>query len=234
MRNDGPLDPGSLMEELRRSVLSVGAETGRLRQDFWAASGEQVVRAALLAARTFGAGGKLLAFGNGGSAADAQDLVTDLVEAPVAGWFPLPAMALVQDRSVVTGVGAEVGFRHVFARQVSVLGEPGDLAVAFSTAEEDPSVMEGLRAAREGGLGTVAFTGSPTGAPAAASFVDVAVSAPTDRPPRIQEVHATGYHALLRIVQRLMREEAPEEGDEGSSSHDGEDDEGSGGADTGR
>jgi D-sedoheptulose 7-phosphate isomerase len=202
-------DPAGVLAEVRRSTLAKAAEITALRSRLWAEHGEAVGRAAWILADAFRAGGKVLAFGNGGSATDAQDLATDLTDPPIPRWRPLPALALVQDRGVVTAVGNDVGFEHVFSRQVIAYGEEGDVAVGFSTSGESPNVLEAFREARRRGLATVGFSGDQGGSMAEPGLLDAVVVAPTTHIPRIQEAHATAYHAMLHLLHAAL------EGEEG-------------------
>ena len=142
-------------------------------------------------------GGRVLAFGNGGSATDAQDLVTDLV-APPAGIRPIPAISLTNDAAVITAVGNDVGFDNVFARQVIALGAPGDVAVAISTSGGSRNVLVAVEEARRRGLLTVGFAGYGGGR--LAELCDRAHVVDADYIPRIQEAQASQYHTIRRLL----------------------------------
>jgi len=106
------------------------------------------------------AGGKLLIAGNGGSAADAQHLAAEFLSRYLVDRRPLPAVALTTDTSVLTAVGNDYGFEHVFERQVSGLGRPGDVFLAISTPGRSPNILRALETARENGLVTIGFSGA--------------------------------------------------------------------------
>jgi phosphoheptose isomerase len=146
------------------------------------------------------AGGKLLVFGNGGSAADAQHVAAELVGRFERERPAMAAMALTTDTSVLTSVANDYAFDRVFARQVEALGRPGDVALGISTSGASPNVVAGLVAARALGLQTIALTGADGGAvgPAAAIHVNV----PSARTPRVQEVQRTLLHVICDIVER--------------------------------
>jgi D-sedoheptulose 7-phosphate isomerase len=146
-------------------------------------------------------GGRLLAFGNGGSATDAQDAAADCMVPPAAGWRPIPALALTNDVGVVTAVANDVGFDHVFSRQVIAFGRRQDIALGISTSGTSRSVLEGLREAKQRGLLTIALAGCDGGGMTSPAVADVCLVAPSDYVPRIQEAHATIWHALLGAVQ---------------------------------
>jgi D-sedoheptulose 7-phosphate isomerase len=159
-----------------------------------------VVRAAAAIRGAFAAGGKLLAFGNGGSAADAQHLVAELVgrfERERAGF---PAVALTTDSSVLTSVSNDYGFARVFARQIEALGRAGDVAFGISTSGNSPNVLAAIEAAKAQGLVTIALTGRDGGAIGRAAAVHVNV--PDASTARVQEVHTALIHAICDLVER--------------------------------
>ncbi len=204
------VDPGPVLAEVRASTLRKAEDVAELRAATWARSAAALARAARLLAASFRAGGKVLAFGNGGSATDARDLVSDLVQPARPGDRPLSAVDLTRDAGVLTAVGNDVGFEAVFLRQIIAYGAPGDVAVGFSTSGESPNVLAALRTARERGLRTVGFAGYEGGAMAErveAGELDALIVAPSAHIPRIQEAHATAYHALIAMTRHLLAEE---------------------------
>jgi phosphoheptose isomerase len=159
-----------------------------------------VVRAAEAVLDAYAAGGKVLIFGNGGSAADAQHFAAELVgrfERERAG---LAALALTTDASVLTAVANDSSFTRVFARQIEALGRRGDVAVAISTSGGSANVVEGLREAQARGLRTVALTGRTGGALGA--MAEIHINVPHETTCRVQEVHMTLLHAICGIVER--------------------------------
>ena len=166
---------------------------------------DEVVAAADLLIRSLTAGGRVLVFGNGGSAADAQHFVAELVGRYEAGRVrrALPAVALSSDPSVVTALANDTGFTQVFARQVEAFGRPGDVALGLTTSGTSANVVAGLEAARRLGLGTIALTGRATGV---ALPADVHVAVPADRTPRAQEVHGTLLHVLCELIEDGLTE----------------------------
>ena len=149
--------------------------------------------------------GRLLAFGNGGSATDAQDAAADCLAPPDSAWQRVPAMALTNDMGVVTAIGNDVGFDHVFSRQVIAFGRPHDVALGFSTSGASRNIVAAMTEAKSRGLLTVAMTGGDGGELARSAAVDYCFTAPSDHLPRIQEAHATAWHALLAVVQEELR-----------------------------
>ena len=156
--------------------------------------------AAILAASNDG--GKVLVFGNGGSAADAQHLATDLVGRFQRERRALAAVALTADGSLLTAVANDYAFDRVFVRQIEALGIRGDLAFGISTSGRSTNVVEGLRAARARGLRTIALTGRD-GGPAGA-LADIHINVPDPSTARVQEAHRTLIHAICELVEREL------------------------------
>ncbi len=154
-----------------------------------------VIVAALRQGRT------VFAFGNGGSAADAQHFAAELVgryERERQGW---PVIALTTDTSAITAVGNDYGFDRVFARQIEALGRAGDVAIGISTSGNSPNVLRGLEAANARGLITIALTGRGG---KAGSIAAHHVAVDEERASRVQEVHATVLHAFCELVEREL------------------------------
>lgn len=152
----------------------------------------------------FRSGHSLLAFGNGGSAADAQHICAELVGRFLLDRRPLPAIALTENQALLTAWSNDCRFDDIFARQVEGLGRPGDVAWGISTSGNSANVVNGLRRARELGLTTIGLTGSGGGR--AAEYCDVLMAVPLEHTPRIQEVHLVTYHAICgALEQRLFR-----------------------------
>lgn len=139
-------------------------------------------------------GGRLIAFGNGGSSTDAQDVTGDCL---ARGW---PSVALTNDAATITAVGNDVGYDKVFARQLIPLARPGDVALAISTSGSSQNVVAGLEEAHRRGLLTCAVTGYDGGLLAELPWLDHVFVARSDYIPRLQEVHATIYHLLLEVI----------------------------------
>jgi D-sedoheptulose 7-phosphate isomerase len=193
--------------EVQQSIRTKSRHCCALRGAVHDALAEPIAQTGLEIAARVLRGGRILAFGNGGSATDAQDAVADCMIPPVAGWRPIPALALTNDIGVVTAVANDVGFEHVYARQVAAFGGPDDVAIGISTSGTSRSVIAGLAAAKARGLLTIALSGNDGGNLARSPAVDVCLTAPSDYTPRIQEAHATIWHAMLSVAQ-LETEEA--------------------------
>jgi len=160
-------------------------------------------RAVDLVAGALGGGHKLLLFGNGGSAADAQHIACELVGRMTRERRPLPAIALTTDTSALTALANDYGYGEVFARQVIALGRAGDVALALSTSGNSPSVLQAVSACRSLGVRTVGLTGGDGGA--LTGMVDVSLRVSASRlSPRIQETHILVGHVLCELVERRL------------------------------
>ena len=193
-----------VLAQVRHSSLEKCREVIELRRQTLEQAGEQIAAAGRAMANAFMQGAMLLAFGNGGSTTDAQDLVADLLTPPRAGWTPLPAIALTSDSAIITAVGNDVGFENIYVRQIIAFGRRGDIACGFSTSGNSNNVLLAFEQARKQGLLTVGFTGYDGGRIGRSSAVDFCINIPSDHIPRIQEAQATAYHALLEVVYALM------------------------------
>jgi D-sedoheptulose 7-phosphate isomerase len=183
-------------------VRRVVAESIALQERFFAESARQIVEVGRRISESFGSGGKLLVFGNGGSAADAQHFAAELVVRFMRDRAALPAMALTTDTSVLTAGANDTGFESVFRRQIEAHGRPGDVAVGISTSGRSPNVVEALRLARERELVTVALTGRGGGE--LRGLVHHLVDVPHDDTARIQEVHGMVVHILCQLVEEAV------------------------------
>ena len=144
-------------------------------------------------------GRKLLIFGNGGSAADAQHMAAELVNRFQRERAAFAALALTTDTSILTSIANDYSFDRVFVRQLEALGQPGDVALGITTSGASPSVVKALETARSRGLKTIAITGRDGGQ--AGLVVDVHVNVPAESTARVQEVHRTLIHAICELVE---------------------------------
>lgn len=160
-----------------------------------------IVRAVAAVVTALRQGRKVLAFGNGGSAADAQHFVAELVGRYQVERRAWPAMALSTDTSILTALGNDYGFDRVFARQVEAHGQPGDIALGITTSGNSPNVLRALEEANRRGLVTIALTGRGGEAGALAA---IHLGVDDDRTPRIQEVHITLLHILCELVEEEL------------------------------
>ena len=188
-----PLEPAEVVRQVFDAAVAAHRRMDGARQ-------AAIVDAAAAIGRAVAAGGKLLVFGNGGSAADAQHFATELVVRFERERAAIPALALTTDTSVLTAAANDVGFERVFARQIEALGKPGDVAFGISTSGRSANVLRGIEAARAAGLETIALTGGDGGALGAAARLHLNV--PERSTARVQEVHMTVIHAICALVER--------------------------------
>jgi D-sedoheptulose 7-phosphate isomerase len=189
------------MDLLSRLAEAV-ADARRLMERVVSEQGEAVAAAARLLADTLSTGGKVLIFGNGGSAADSQHIAAEFVNRFQVERPPLAALALTTDTSILTSIANDYAFAEVFAKQVQALGRPGDVAWGLSTSGSSLNVVLALERARALGLKTLALSGA-NGGPVAAQ-ADLASVVPSRNTPRIQEVHITVSHVLCDLVDYLL------------------------------
>ena len=192
----------SRVDDLGDTISRSLGDAAGLRDELAERCAEPAAAAARAIASCFRRGGKVLLFGNGGSAADAQHIAAELVGRFSTDRRALPAIALTTDTSTLTAVANDLGFEQVFARQIEALGQRGDVAFAISTSGGSPNVLAGVGAARERGLRVVALTGGDGGALAATA--DVAIVVPSTSTPRIQEGHLALEHAICEAVERIV------------------------------
>jgi len=151
---------------------------------------------------SFRQGNKLILFGNGGSAADAQHIAAEFVGRFAFDRPALPALALSVNTSCVTAIGNDYGFDVVFSRQIEAIGRPGDVAIGISTSGNSPNVLRGLSVAKELGLHTVALAGCTGGKLKGA--VDHCICVPSNETPRIQECHLLVGHIIAELVEQTI------------------------------
>jgi D-sedoheptulose 7-phosphate isomerase len=194
-----------VLAQVRHSTLEKCREVIALRRATLEHSSTIIAAAGAAMAQAFASGATLLAFGNGGSTTDAQDLVTELINPPFPDWSPLPAIALTNDIAVITGVGNDVGIENIYSRQVIALGRRGDSACGISTSGNSANVLSALEQAKKQGLLTVALVGYDGGKMLRSAAVDYCILSPSDHVPRIQEAQATAYHALIEVIYSAMK-----------------------------
>lgn len=193
--------PAELMDEKRAAATVVALFDAAIaaHERARASALVAVIEAAAAIRASLAGGGKLLAFGNGGSAADAQHVAAELVGRFQRDRRGFAALALTTDTSTLTSVANDYGFDRIFARQIEALGRPGDVVLAISTSGESPNVLNGVEQARAQGLRTIALTGRGGGP--VGRLADVHVNVADESTARIQEVHRTLIHAVCQLVE---------------------------------
>lgn len=195
MKQSSPFDA-----RIRTSVDSAISTMELLRAD--AALLSTVSRVAQSMIQTFRQGNKVLLFGNGGSAADAQHIATELVGRFSFDRPALPALSLAESLSSVTAISNDLGFEQVFSRQIEAFARPGDIAIAISTSGNSPNVLHGIATANKADLLTIALTGRSGGK--LRTLVKECICVPSDDTPRIQECHTLLGHTLCQIVEQEL------------------------------
>ncbi|MBU6367195.1 MAG: SIS domain-containing protein [Gemmatimonadetes bacterium] len=183
---------------LTAPLLELAATAARAAEQLASA----IAEAHALVLRTVQGGGTLFFCGNGGSAADAQHMATEYVVRYMRNRRAYPAIALTTDTSLLTAAGNDIGFDHIFSRQVEALAKPGDLLVIHSTSGNSPNVLRAAEAARAKGVPVLAMLAKDGGALRA--LADVAVVVPTDRTDRAQEIHLCIQHAICEAIEGLL------------------------------
>src|SRR4030066_204824 len=181
-----PFRRGSQLKEAVAKMLKEGAD---LRLQMIETMTGDILEAARTIAETFKAGRKILLFGNGGSAADAQHIAAEFMNRFLIERPPLPAIALTTAPSILTSISNDYSFDEVFSKQIKALGKKGDIAFGISTSGSSPHVLKAFRVARKQGMVTIALVGEGG---KAASLVDIALCVPAKSTPRIQEGHVAG------------------------------------------
>ena len=181
-------------------VQALFDETIALHQRMRETVQDSVVEAAAAIRASLDAGGKLLVFGNGGSAADAQHMTAEMVGRFEREREGLPAIALTADASIVTSIANDFTFDWVFARQLEALGKREDVALGISTSGRSPNVLTALEAANAKGMKTIALTGRDGGVIGKAAGIHINVPHPSTA--RVQEVHRTVIHAICALVEK--------------------------------
>jgi D-sedoheptulose 7-phosphate isomerase len=186
------------MENIDDIIRRIFRESIQIKEAFLRDNVEKIARVVDSITEALKKGNKVLLFGNGGSAADAQHIAGEFVNRFLIERPPLPAIALTTDTSVLTSIGNDYDFADVFSKQVRALGQEGDIAWGFSTSGGSPNVIRALEAAKKMGLVTIGFTGRDGGAVGMVS--DYHINVPSNVTPRVQEVHIVVSHAICELV----------------------------------
>ena len=178
------------------------ADSIQVQSRFFSENAARLAETAEVIAHIFRTGRKVLLFGNGGSAADAQHIAAEFVGRCTLERHPLPAISLSTDTSALTALANDYGFEQIFARQIEALAQPGDAAIAISTSGNSPNVLRAIEAARARNLYTIGLTGDGGGK--MKDLVEVVFRVPSSYTPRIQETHIMIGHILCELVDRLL------------------------------
>lgn len=191
---------------MKEQIISNLRESADLKLRLAKESIEELAKATKLIQKALNSGGKILIFGNGGSAAQAQHIASELINCNLQkNHKAVPAIALTTDISILTSMGDNGSFDDIFSRQIKALGKKGDIAWAISTSGKSPNVVKAIEIAQTLGLKTVGFTGGDGGK--VKKIVDCNVNVPSTSIPRIQEVHITVAHIICELIKNSLCKE---------------------------
>ncbi len=202
----GRTDEAAVLEQVRQSTAAKAREILELRQAVLDRDGARLMACASEMAARFAGGGRLLAFGNGGSATDAQQIATLFLH-PGGELRPLPALSLASDNSVITALSNDVGVDVVFARQIGAFGRKIDIAVGLSTSGNSENLLRAFDEAARRGMLTIGIAGYRGGKMAELDTIDYLFVAPSASVHRIQEAQTTVYHAVWELTLALLGRE---------------------------
>lgn len=199
--------PVQLEQELLESARRKADDSIDVKRAFFATQAEKVVAAAKAIAEVYRRSGRLFAMGNGGSSCDAAHIAVEFLHPVTAGRPALPAVNLDADVAMLTAVSNDVGFDHVFVRQLIAQARPGDGLIGVSTSGSSANLLRAFEKAKELGLTTIALSGGDGGTVARSAAVDHCLVVETDSIHRIQECHVAIYHILWDLVHTLLATE---------------------------
>jgi D-sedoheptulose 7-phosphate isomerase len=206
-QGSAPPDAALMNAALLESVRQKAADSVTVKQRFFADNAAQVVEAAHMLARCYRAGGRLYTMGNGGSSCDAAHLAVEFQHPVTAGRPALPAVNLSQDMAMITAVANDVGFNHVYTRQVAAHLGPHDCLVGISTSGNSDNLLTGFLAAKLRGAATLGLAGGDGGRMRTSADVDLCLVVPTDSIHRVQETHVALYHILWDLTHTLLADD---------------------------
>jgi D-sedoheptulose 7-phosphate isomerase len=183
---------------MEEHIIKIFKESSRTKDIFLNENLGKLVNVIEAITAALKAGNKILLFGNGGSAADAQHLAAEFVNRFVIERPPLPAIALTTDTSILTSIGNDYDFSEIFSKQIRAIGQPGDIAWGISTSGKSPNVVKGLETAKKMGLVTIGFTGKDGGE--IATMVDFSIHVDSSSTARVQEAHILAGHVICELV----------------------------------
>jgi len=186
------------MEDIEDIIVRSFREGSQLKENFLNDNLSRIVKVVDVVTAALKNGSKIMLFGNGGSAADAQHIAAEFVNRFVIERPPLPAIALTTDSSIITSIGNDYDFSEIFVKQIRALGQPGDIAWGMSTSGTSPNVVKALETAKKMELITIGFTGRDGGP--IAKIVDYSLNVPSNNTPRVQEVHTAIGHVICEMV----------------------------------
>jgi D-sedoheptulose 7-phosphate isomerase len=200
-------DGASLNTALLHSVKEKARESRATNEEFFGEQAEALVAAAKALAAVYRRGGRMFSMGNGGSSCDASHVAVEFVHPITAGRPALAAINLVADLAMISAVGNDVGFEHVFVRQVIAQGRAGDGLIGISTSGNSLNLIAAFAKAKDMGLVTIGLSGGDGGKMKSSGVCDHVLVVPTNSIHRIQECHVTAYHILWDLVHTLLADD---------------------------
>ncbi len=188
--------------DLKKRILNISETSREVQKKFIELETEKIIEVVHLAQKVISKNGKILIFGNGGSAADAQHLAAELVNRFKKERAPLPAIALTTDTSILTAVANDYDFSQIFSKQILALGKKGDIALGISTSGKSSNVIEALKVAKKLGLYTVGVSGGDGGL--MKDICDYLILVPSFETPRIQEGHLLFLHIFSELLEEII------------------------------
>lgn len=193
--------------ELLHSTAQKAHDSRATNERFFATQAQVIIAAAHAVAKTYREGGRLFSMGNGGSSCDAAHVAVEFVHPITTGRPALAAVNLVSDLAMLTAVGNDVGFDHIFARQLTAHGRAGDALIGFSTSGNSTNLLAAYAEAKRMGIATIGFAGGDGGRMAAPGVIEHCLVVPTTSIHRVQECHVTAYHILWDLVHTLLAQQ---------------------------
>jgi D-sedoheptulose 7-phosphate isomerase len=187
---------------MKDKIIQSFLESADLKVMFAKKNIDEIIKTVETVTDAINQGNKIILFGNGGSAADAQHIAAEFINRFVIDRPPLPAIALTTDTSVITSISNDSDFSHIFSKQIKALGKEGDVAFGLSTSGDSENVIKALHTGKKLGIKTVGMTGKDGGK--IANIVDISLNVPSNSTPRIQEVHITVGHIICEMVELLL------------------------------
>ena len=184
---------------MKEKIISILRESADLKLKFAQDSLDSVINATILINKCFKSGGKLLIFGNGGSASDAQHIASEFINRFMLERKALPAISLATDSSVITSIANDFGYENIFSRQIEALGKKNDVAIGLTTSGNSVNVLNGLKAAKSLGMTSIVFTGNNFNK--LKKLSKCIISVPSESTARVQEVHITVAHIICELAE---------------------------------
>ncbi|MCD6548988.1 MAG: D-sedoheptulose 7-phosphate isomerase [Thermodesulfobacterium sp.] len=191
--------------QLKERIFEISESSREVQKAFIEIESEKIMEVVYLAKKVISKNGKILIFGNGGSAADAQHLAAELVNRFKKERSPMPAIALTTDTSILTAVANDYDFSEVFSKQILALGKKGDIALGISTSGKSANVISALKVAKKLGMHTVGLSGGDGGL--MKELCDYLILVPSYETPRIQEGHLLFLHVFSELLEELIFQE---------------------------